>query len=267
MRFVAVLLGMLVLAAPALADANYSDATGEDPASADITTIHVANSPAAGTISFTVDVTNLPTLTDDASILILIDSDKNPGTGNSLGADYLFGLDSGGWYWTKWDAAQQTFADVAGTTMLVTFTNGVLKATMHDSDIGGVQTFAFGVLTIRGTDPNNPIIDVAPNTQPLYVYDLVQAPTVASTTVNVSGVARAGHRFTVRLSVRLSNGATGHATSLRCRARLGSALLRGRGVGGCTFTVPRTAKGKRLAVLVTGSYAGKSLAKTFRASA
>ena len=152
--------------------------------------------------------------------------------------------------------------------MLVTFLNGVLKATMHDSDIGGVQTFAFGVLTIRGTDPNNPIIDVAPNALPLYVYDLVQAPTVTSTTVNVSGVARAGHRFIVRsLSVRLSNGATAHATSLRCRARLGSALLHGTGLGGCTFTVPETAKGKRLVVLVTGSYAGKSLAKTFRASA
>jgi hypothetical protein len=265
---VVALLGGLVLAAPAFSDSNYSDTTGEDPGSADITTIHVANSPVAGTISFTVHIANLPTLTDGTSLEILVDSDKNPATGNSLGADYLLGLDSGGWYWTKWNAAKRVFADVPGATMLVTFDNGVLEATMHDSDIGGVQTFAFGVLTVRGTDPNNPIIDVAPNALPLYLYDLVQAPAVTSTTVNVSGVARAGHRFTVRsLSVRLSNGLAAHATSLRCRARLGGALLRGTGSGGCSFSVPRTANGKRLVVLVTGSYAGRSLAKTFRASA
>jgi hypothetical protein len=260
---VVALLGALVLAAPALADADYSDATGEDPASADISTIHVANSPTAGTIAFTVNLTNLPTLTDDASVLILIDADKNPATGNSLGADYVFGLDSGGWYWTKWDTAKQDFVDVPGASLLVTFNNGVLSATMHDSDIGGVQSFGFGVLTLRGTDPSNPIIDVAPNTAPLYTYDLVAPPRVTSTMAHLGGVAKAGHTFAVRsLSVRLSNGVTVHVTALRCTARLGGMPLRGSGAGGCTFKLPKTAKGKQLVVRVTGTYLRASLVKT-----
>ena len=75
MRLLAVLLGALAFAAPALADANYTDATGEDAGSADITTIHVANSPATGAITFTVYMTGVPVLTNDVTILVLIDSD------------------------------------------------------------------------------------------------------------------------------------------------------------------------------------------------
>ena len=93
MRFLAIALGVLAFAAPALADADYTDATGEDPGSADISTIHVANNPLTGSITFTVHIANLPTLTDDATILVLVDTDKNPATGNALGADYMLGLD------------------------------------------------------------------------------------------------------------------------------------------------------------------------------
>jgi predicted metal-dependent enzyme (double-stranded beta helix superfamily) len=260
---VAILIGALAFATPALADADYSDATGEVAGSADITTIHVANIPSAGTIAFTVNLANLPALTPDASILVEIDSDKKPSTGNSLGADYLFGLDSTGWWWSKWDATAQNFVNVSSAKMIATFTNGTLAMTMHDADIGGMQSFNFAVLTIRGTDPNNPLIDVAPNTPPLYEYDLVQLPRVTSMTVDVAGAAKAGHTLVVRsLSLGLSTGISTHATGVKCTARLGGYGLKGTGAGGCRFELAKHAKRKTLVVRVTGWYSHTAVAKT-----
>jgi hypothetical protein len=259
----AVLLGALAFAAPALADADYTDATGEDPGSADITTIHVANSPATGSITFTVYMTGVPVLTNDVTILVLIDSDKNPATGNPLGADYMLGLDSGGWYWTRWNATQANFVDVPGASMPVTFANGVFEATLHDTDIGGVKSFDFGVMTKRGTDPDNPVYDLAPNDPPLYTYALVRAPAVLRTAVHVNGAARAGGTFVVTsLSLRLSTHVTVQASELECAAVLGGATINRTGAGGCTFALPKQSQGKRLVVRVSGSYGGATLTKT-----
>jgi hypothetical protein len=260
-------LGVLALAfaAPAAADTDYTDATGEDPNSADISTIHVANSPSVGTVTFTVTLTNLPTLTDDAAILIFIDADQNAGTGQpSTGVDYLFGLDTGGWFWEKWDTTANDFVDVQGANLFVTFSNGVLNATLHTSDIGTPKAFNFFLVTVRGTDPNTPYIDSAPDDQPVYGYTLVvPPPTVVSTSATFSGAPKAGHAFVVKsLDVDLSNGTTVKATGLKCTATLGGLAVHGTGAGGCTFKLPTTAKGKRLTVRAAGSYNGLGVVKT-----
>jgi hypothetical protein len=69
------------------------------------------------------------------------------------------------------------------------------------------------------------------------------------------GVARAGRAFSVRLAVEV-DGAAPATGSTVCTARLGTRTLRSRagftaGQGACTWTLPRTAVGKRL----TGSIA------------
>lgn len=260
-------LGVLALAfaAPAAADTDYTDATGEDPNSADISTIHVANSPAAGTITFTVTLTNLPTLTDDAVILILIDADQNVATGQpNTGIDYVLGLDTGGWFWDKWDSTANDFVDVQGANAFVTFNNGVLNASVHATDIGSPKAFNFFVLTIRGTDPNNPYVDAAPDDQASYGYTLtLPPPTVVATSATFVGTPRAGHALIVKaLDVDLSNGTTVKATGLKCTATLGGVAVRGTGAGSCTFKLPKTAKGKKLTVRAAGSYNGLGVVKT-----
>lgn len=254
--FFAAALAALALAAPALADSDYTDSTGEDANAVDITTIHVANDATAGTITFTVNLANLPTLTDDADVGVLIDADQNASTGDpSLGgADYAFDLESGGWNWQKWDPSSSNFVD-ADANFDVRFANGVLTWKLSDSDIGSVKAFSFFVVTAKG-DPNAPAIDIAPDNVPNYNYTLVAAkPTVTSTVATFKGTPKAGRTFGVSsLAVDLSNGTTTKATKLSCTATLGGRAIAGTGAGHCTFKLPKTAKKKRLVVRVTGSY-------------
>ena len=80
-------------------------------------------------------------------------------------------------------------------------------------------------------------------------------PTVTSTSAVVAGSGKAGTTYVVKsLAVDLSNGTTANATKLKCSAALGGVALRGTGAGGCTFKLPKKAKGKRFVVRVTGDY-------------
>jgi hypothetical protein len=165
-RLLLVVVGALTLASPALADTTYTDATGEDPAAADIGTIVVSNDATAHTFTVKVQITNMPTLEDNAEIDLLFDADRNTATG---------------------------------------------------------------------------------------------------TTVTVSGPAKAGKKFVVGpFSVNLSDGTSVDLNGLKCSATLGAAKLKGTGKGGCTFTVPKTAKGKKLSVKVTGTSNSVTLSKTLR---
>jgi hypothetical protein len=88
---------------------------------------------------------------------------------------------------------------------------------------------------------------------------------VTSVSVKVAGVAT--HGKTVRISglgVNLSTGVVTKATGLKCTATLGGKHLAGTGTGGCTFHLPKTAKGKTLLVKVRGSYHATALAKTYK---
>jgi hypothetical protein len=43
-------------------------------------------------------------------------------------------------------------------------------------------------------------------------------------------------------------------TSVRCAAKLAGKTLRGTGAGGCRWSLPKNAKGKRLVITVTATY-------------
>lgn len=73
----------------------------------------------------------------------------------------------------------------------------------------------------------------------------------------VPALPRAGRVFQAPVvRVKLSDRTTVLAPSYRCVARLGGKLLRGTGRGGCTFRVPKNAKGKRLLVTLFVTYKG-----------
>jgi hypothetical protein len=254
-------------AGPAAADQTYPDATGENAAAADISSIAVANSPTAATVTVKVTLANRPTLDPTSGILVFLDTDRNGATGDPGGFEYLFTLDATGYQWLKWDGTQ--FSD-AGVQLPVTFSNGVATFTLTTADIGGVGSFDFAALTVSGPDPNNPVTDVAPETnQPLFTYTLVAAPaapaptTVKGTTVTVNGPPKSGKKFVVGpYSVNLSDGTSINLAGVKCTATLGAAKLKGTGAGGCTFALPKTAKGKKLTVKVSGKAAKVTLTKT-----
>ncbi len=269
MRFLAVTLaasafGALLLASPAAADTTYTDTTGENPAAADIGTIVVSNDPAAQTVTFKVQIVNMPTVETNAEIDVLVDGDRNPATGES-GFDYDFFLNDSGWGFDTWDGTQ--FKDAPEVASLpVTYGAGLLVVTMPLSVLGGVASgaFDFAVLTFRG-DPSAPATDQAPDAAPLYTYVLAAPPppkptpkpkpkpTIVGSTVKIAAPAKAGRRFVVgRFSAKLSDGTSVGTSGQRCSARLGGKPLRGTGAGHCTFALPKKAKGKKLVVTVSG---------------
>jgi hypothetical protein len=74
-------------------------------------------------------------------------------------------------------------------------------------------------------------------------------------------VPAAGSTFRITASIRLSTGRTVAPASTKCRAKLGPTLLRGTRKG-CSFTIPKSAAGRRLVVAVTVTYAGKAKTRT-----
>ena len=72
---------------------TFQDSTGEDPLAPDITSVTVSNDD-EGNITFQINVSNRPQLTQDLETDILLDTDQNSSTGdpNLLGADYIIEL-------------------------------------------------------------------------------------------------------------------------------------------------------------------------------
>jgi hypothetical protein len=268
----------LVLAGAAAADQTFNDSTGETSGSADISSVAVVNDPAGGTITFTV-ATNMTTLEANSEFDVLVDSDQNAATGTSSGGfDYLFGLDPSGYFFAKWNGS--AFADAGVKDPFVTFSNGTMNFKFAAADLGSPTAINFGVLTFRGPDPNNPVIDQAPDSG-LWSYTFVTAAppptttttppppppptpvTIDSVTAVYAGVPKHGASFRItKLDVDLSNGVEVKASGLKCSATVGGAHLAGTGAGGCTLHLPKTSKGKKLVVKVSGHYKGKTVSNT-----
>jgi hypothetical protein len=272
MRLLAVLIAALVLAGVAAAD-TFTDSTGEDPASADISTVTVTNDPAAKTISFQVAIANMPAIEDGATIAINLDTDLNQTTGSD-GFEYEFSYDDTDAVLAQWDGAE--FMDTGATDLASSYANGVLSVKFGTADIGSPAGFNFDVQTVRGADPNNPATDQAPDTG-IWTFTLHTAsspPPTTTTTTTVtttptgpggltlkvtsahavySGKPKAGSAFTVRaLRVHLSTGTVVAASSLKCTATLARKDFKGTGRTGCTFHLSAHSRGKRLVIHARG---------------
>ena len=270
MKVLVVLIAALVFVGVAAAD-TYIDSTGEDPASADISTATVTNDPTAKTVSFQVAITNMPSIEDGAAIAIYLDTDLNQSTGSD-GFEYAFAYDNTDALLAAWDGAE--YNDTGATDVTATYTNGVLSVQFLAADIGSPTGFNFQVGTVRGADPNNPSVDQAPDTgfwtYTLHTKSTPPPPTTTTTTttttpppkVTVSsmhavytGKPKAGKAFVVRgLRVGLSTGTAAAATGVKCTATLAGKALKGTGATGCTFHLATGAKGERLIVHARGKY-------------
>lgn len=252
----ALALGLVVVgSAGAGSGQTWTDTAGEIAGSADIGTVSVDNQAGVQSITFKVQVANMPDITEDnAAIEIYIDADDNAQTGDSAGFECLFGLDNGGWYFGTWNGT--TFADpgVDANAFNVTYNNGLLTMTTDTGECNLGPKIAFGVSTFRGPDPQNPIIDDAPDNG-VYEYTLSTTPptAVAYAVQTFPAKPRHGASFMVSaFGARFSDGTVALFVGSHCSATLGGHHLAGHGVGGCTFTIPKTAKGKRLVIVVTG---------------
>ncbi|HEV2591041.1 MAG TPA: hypothetical protein VGU02_04020 [Gaiellaceae bacterium] len=265
-----VLLVLAVAAALALTGAalgggqSYMDSSGEVPGSADVTGTSVTDD--GSTITFQVQ-TNLGDWAPNTFFAVLVNSDQNDATGTA-GFDYIVTGDHFGGTVVS-----------TGTRVVVqtpsSLSNGLWTVSLPASVIGNPSAFSFFVLTQAGPDPAHPYEDRAPDSG-TWAYPAAPAPTPTPTPVPppapaVSSVVAAygampvhGKAFRVYgLNLTLSDGTKATASHLVCRATLAGSQFLGGGLTGCAFKLPKSAKGKRLSVTVSGSYLSASLTKSY----
>jgi len=254
--------------------ATFEDSVGENPAAPDITTIVVSNNDAAS-ISLRMNIPNRPTLTPDMFVILWVDSDNNPATGDpdSLGAEYLLLLFRGDIALLRWNGSD--YAEGAPATSLIfAYQSGAVTFTINASELGNTRRFGFAARVISGIvvdettgdlDLTNAVQDDAPSGAGFFNYQLqITPPTlVVRRTTTVPKAPRAGRTFTMRLvAARSDTGAVLQNGRVTCVGRAGKTRLRAQvarvtgGAATCTWNIPANAKGKRFRGSVTVVFEG-----------
>jgi hypothetical protein len=253
---------MLALAGSATAG-HYSDVAGDSGAAPDITGAIVVN--AGGQLTFTLQIPTL-FLTAPAQVQLFIDSDANSATGavDFAGADYvLVSYQSDHtWAFAHWTGSDWDWDTPWSTVKVVSLPVAVAFSVNRSELSNTTQVNAWARTVVAQGGAGN--VDVAPDVG-LWNYDLrADGPDIRGvvTTAKPASGPKAGRSFTVAVTgVKLPpDGETTPTTpqpdKVRCAAKLAGGTLKGRGAGGCTFNVPKNARGKRLVVAVTVEYGG-----------
>jgi hypothetical protein len=133
---------------------TFPDSTGEDANGPDMTSVIVSNDD-AGNITFQINVSNRPTLTEDMFFLIDLDTDQNSTTGgpdvllDTQGNDYVIQLIPGSVDLFQWNGTDYVGASAQSS---LTFTYAATGPTIRvsASDLGKTKGLKFAVLAVSG---------------------------------------------------------------------------------------------------------------------
>jgi hypothetical protein len=285
------------------AGAGIADTTNADPAgdakggSPDITQV-VTTNDAAGVITFR--ITTVAPIIDSSIIGVDLDTDSNPGTGGG-GFEYSLIAGTGGFGMLKWNGSG--FADAAAPSLSMTRSGNIVEFKLNRADIGKVTRFGFDVFTVNFDDADNYLGDDAAPDGGAYTYSLslpqcangkdddgdgkidgndlgCSSPTdnlesddpvtlKASKALTVPAKPKAGKVVVVGAAVlRMETGAGIPSGTIKCAVRVGTKALpaSGRvasGIAACTFTLPRTSKGKQVRGTITVTFKSKSVRVPF----
>jgi len=261
---------------------TYQDSVGEDASAPDITTI-VASNDDAGTITFKVNVPNRSQLTPDTVLVMDIDSDANPATGDTdnFGADYILQIILGESLLFKWDGTDYRVS--ANQSSLAYQWKDGATIRINSADLGNTRKLSFDAIVVSGVviDQTTGAIDCsqckrdfAPGVG-LYTYDVKvgRASLVAKSLKATPAKPTAGKPFTLRLvAARSDTGAVVQNGRATCVARIGSAKLAAKvqrvqgGAAVCTWNLPANAKGKTFHGSVSVVFEGLRASKGFTAT-
>ena len=271
-RYLLIAIALILLVVPAGSAATkgtYTDGKGDSGSAPDITNVSIASS--GTTIVFNLGISNLRRGADQW-VIVLVDSDRNPETGNSnaLGADYLLEINELEYtYWFgRWEGTE--WVETPSSTVNARNISSGLTITVDASELGGTTGFNFWLRTIDGEYAAGRYDDAPDDGTWNYVL-AAGGPEIQSVLVATTPTVgpRAGRLFTVTpIGLRLPpNGATisilPHPDSYVCRTVLAGSTLSGTGTGRCTWRVPKKARGKSIAVTLTVTYQGATKAVRF----
>jgi hypothetical protein len=245
----------------------FTDPSGDSGAAPDVTEVQVGNDVVAGPIVLWITAPNRTTLGGSEGVVTYLDTDLNGGTGNvdQGGADFGIETMSSGSRLYRWDGAD--WAQTAAPSLRHEWVPGehAARIEVHPRDLGGPRAFNFYVVSVNGD-----AIDVAPDGNDLWSYSLASGPLRLTKEAAAATPARAGRPFTLRLEVgRDDINEFLDIGKVTCTAKLGTTSLRGTarpfGAQGstCTWTLPRTTRGKRLSAKILVSYGGAAVSHSY----
>ena len=236
---------------------TFPDPAGDSGSGPDITSVVVSNT-AAGLIRFEISIANTVLLRNEDFVGVFINADQSP-TGAFEGFDYSIQTAGslGDVILARWDG--EKFVESQAPSLVKAWeSGGKMTFRISRADIGNTREFSFFAAT-EVLPPVDPFDDTAPDGIATFTYAL-STPHIESVRPRYSPAApRAGRAFRVSgVAVGLESDEVVAASSFRCRATLGGRGLRGTGAGGCRFSLPRSAKGKRLVVTITATVGDQS---------
>lgn len=271
---------------------TFQDSIGEgggNPAFPDVSTLVVSNDD-TGLITMRINIPNRPALTRDMALVIFVDSDNNPATGDpsadSLfpGTDYIIQLFLGEVFLFKWDGTDFTRrpGDPPATSLVYEYASSAATIKITAAELGNTKRFGFGVLVWSGLvidettgdiDFTTAEADVAPTPfSGFYVYDVKIAPArlLVKSFSTKPAQPKAGKAFSVLLSAtRSDTNAVLSGGEVLCVAKVGGKTIRAkvhRFVGKqatCTWTVPKSASGQSIRGSIAIVFEGKKATKSF----
>lgn len=261
---------------------TFADSTGEDPNAPDIISIVVSNDD-AGNMTFQVNISNRPALTPDMLLLIELDTDHNPATGDpqALGADYAIQLIPGSVALFKWNGSD--YAAAASQTSLI-YAYAPTGATIHvsASELDKTKALNFDVIVVSGIatdaqgnpDFTNVHTDLAPDAgHGFFSYQVLTKLVLSVTAFTTSPKpAKAGRAFSASLAANENDtGGPVKSGTVACAASLAGKRVRAvshvlaNGVASCVWRIPRTAKGRTIRGTIALTVQGVQVTRTFSA--
>jgi hypothetical protein len=272
MGFAVLAAAVALVAVPlAVADANFTDPTGDANGAPDVVAVIVAND-AKNRVTFEIELAGDQRLPDDGEIALMIDTDKNPETGRG-GWDYFVIVASDESSMLRsWDGTQ--WVDAPSTTARAWVIGGYVQYSIDRSELGNSAAFDFTVDSAKVTNDEVVASDLAPEENSYWsyttvakTYGIVGTPLVVKPTRPAASTKVLASFITVRtdsLEPLWESKSTCRATvgGKRVTTRLRSEL----GFAHCeTVRLPKNGKGKLLKVTLTTSAGGKTVTKTFSA--
>jgi hypothetical protein len=239
--------------------AEYADPAGDAKSAPDIAKVTIDLDSASGVLSFVVDLAPSEQLAGDGLVGIALDADRNGATGDKSGSDYLVIIGADGAGLLKWNGSDMVPFNHA--PMAIGRQAGKVAVIFCSCDIG-TQTFDFAVLGVRGDD-----LDVAPDNGGTYPIPAAAIEITSFVYAPKPLLPKAGKRFKLEpLGIRLGTNEVVAPDSLSCSAKLAGKSLKGSGVGGCSWLLPKKSRGKKLVVTVNVTYQGQSetFSQTFK---
>ena len=249
----------------------FPDPSGDQDAAPDIAGVRVSDTK-DGWISFAISTPNYATLPGDTVLLLEIDRDGRPSTGDD-GAEVLVTNIGGEVILERWSAREREWIeDDSPTRVRQRNADGLVTIDVHRSELADVARFGFFLVSadLNTLAESVLALDFMPDNQSFVRYTLVNKAAlrlIGGQTFGTPSRPRAGKPFTVTLPVRRTD--TGRAITsgtVTCNVRVAgkNVAATGRvasGTGRCSFRVPEGASGKR----VTGSMVVRSAGKTVSA--